>query len=498
MALKKVSLDYQPQAKQLALHQCSARQILYGGAAGGGKSMALRWDLITLCLENPGCQAYLFRRTLPELRQNHIVQIQRDMPAELGRYSHDRNAYEFFNGSILWFCYCEREQDVTRYQGAEMHIVGIDEAAHLTEFQISYLKTRNRLGSWKPNPKHVKFFPRFLMSSNPGGPGHSYLKAIFLDKSPPLTLFHDDSMRNAADPEDKGWPSMFIPARMTDNSYLDRGYEASFGGLPPELARALREGDWDAVVGQALHSLARERHMIRPFTPPRHWTRFMCMDWGTASPFSVGWYAVSEGAELAPREDWPARWLPSGAVIRYAEFYGWNGKSNQGNRMAPQQVAREIMRLETERGDVMDYRVGDNEMWAQKSGPSVMEWMMETDPRLVFQKSQKDRKRNYMEILARLAGNPRFLEDGFQEECPMFYATANCTHFWRTVPTLVLDDIDPEKGPGPKQEDHVYDEVAYALRSRPFVTTEEDRLWERHGDEIRNARRMNVDPYATA
>jgi hypothetical protein len=490
---------YEAQARQDRLHGTMARQILYGGAAGGAKSTSIRWDAISFCMANPGCQAYLFRRTRNELEQNHIVWIKRDLAGlELGTYSETRNAFEFKNGSTIYMCYCERESDVTRYQGAEMHWVGIDEAAHMTEFQLNYLKTRNRLGSWEPERDKDRL-PRFVMGSNPGGPGHNYLKQIFIDQAQPEAYFYDETMANPNDPEDQGWLSIFIPAKMSDNRYIDRNYEASFGGLPPELARALREGDWDAVVGQALHTLTRDRHQLRPFVPPRHWTRFMVLDWGTASPFSVGWYAVSEGAVIQSKEGWPERWIPEGAVIRYNEWYGWNGKANQGCRLSPQAVARGIVEREDERSEVMDYRVADSEMWAQKAGPAAMDWFENEDPRLIFRKSVKDRKRNYQEVLARLAGSPRYLEDGTEEEDPMFFCTANCVHFWRTVPSLTLDENDAEKGPGDRSSDenHVYDEVAYACRSRPYVTTELDRYEQVWGDEIRRARGQTTDPYAT-
>lgn len=495
--MAEVRLDYVPQARQRLLHETTARQILWGGAAGGGKSKGIRWDAYDFCLQNPGCQAYLFRRTMVELRDNHIKFVRQEIPDSVATFSETRNALEFKNGSTVAFCYCEKESDVYRYQGAEMHWVGIDEATHLTPSQINYLKTRNRLGGWKPKVDGGRL-PRFVMATNPGGPGHQYLKSIFIDTAPPETLFHDETMRNPKNPDDKGWLSIFIPAKMSDNAYIDADYEASFGGLPPELARALAEGDWDAVVGQALHTLSRERHQLRQFVVPKHWTRFQVIDWGTASPFAVGWFAVSEGAELKQSESWPSRWLPSGAVVLYAEWYGWDGRPNHGLRLSPQAVARGIVEREVKRGEIMDYRVGDTEMWAQKSGPSVSEWFIQTDPRLVMRQSKKDRKRNYQEILARLAGNPRVMKDGRVEEDPMFFATANCTHFWRTVPPLTLDETDPEKGPDTKQEDHMYDMVAYGCRSRPFVTTAEERYIAENWEDMKKARGRVADPYATA
>ena len=496
---REIILDYEPQPRQELLHLTKARQILYGGAAGGGKSKALRWDAITFCLQNPGCQAYLFRRTLNELQKNHIVKLKQEFPDHLGlgRYSETHRAEQFSNGSVLYFCFCEKEKDVEIYQGAEMHWAGIDEAGQMTPYMIGYIKTRNRLGDWKPQ-KDAGILPRFVLTSNPGGPSHSYLKSIFIEKSPPEKLFYDETMKHPNKPEDKGWLSIFIPARMSDNKFIDEDYAASFGALPPELAKALREGDWDAVVGQALHTLSRTRHCLRPFVPPKHWTRFMSIDWGSTAPFSVGWYAVSDGARLEGREGFPERWLPAGAVIRYNEWYGWNGQPNQGARLPAQTVARGIVSREEERADRMDYRIGDTEMWAQRGGPSTAEYFIQTDPRLVLRQAQKDRARNYAEFLSRLAGNPRHMEDGRIEEDPMFFVTGNCLHFWRTVPSLTLDDTDPEKGPDKSLEAHVYDEVAYGLRSRPFVMTKDDRWIQEHGEAEEEAIGKVDDPYATA
>ncbi len=496
--MTQIQFDYVPQPRQHLLHKTKAHQILYGGAAGGGKSKALRWDGITFCLQNPGCQAFLFRRTLNELEKNHIVPLKRELPNSLGIgvYNETRKCFEFKNGSMLWMCFCDKDADVNTYQGAEMHWVGLDEAGLFTPYQIGYLKSRNRLGDWKPEKDRDRL-PRFVMASNPGGPGHNYLKSIFLDRAPPETVFFDPTMRDPKNAADTGWASIFIPAKISDNKFIDAGYEASFGALPPELARALREGDWDAVVGQALHTLTRERHGLRPFKPPKHWTRFMVIDWGTASPFAVGWFTVSDGAELKGQEGYPDRWLPAGAVILYDEWYGWNGQPDQGCRLPPQAVARGIIEREAARGDVIDYRVGDTEMWAMKSGPSVQEWFMGVDPRLNMRKAEKDRKRNYQEVLARLAGNPRYMDTGAMEEDPMFFVGLNCLHFWRTVPTLSLDDNDPEKGPDTDLEDHVYDVVAYGLRSRPYITTTDDRWVEEYGEEMRRALKKKADPYTT-
>ena len=463
--------------------------------------MAVRWDGKLFCLENPGCQVYLFRRTLPELRKTHIDPLRLVFPDSLGlgKWHEEQKAFKFINGSSINMCYCEAEEDVKRYLSEEMHVVYLDEASTFTPTQIGFIKTRNRLGSWTP-AKDVNKLPRFVMASNPGGPSHSMLKRTFIDAAPPETIFYDKTMRDPDDPTDKGWKSVYIPARMSDNKYIDKAYRSSFGALSPELARAYRDGDWDVVAGQALHNLSRERHCLRSFVPPKHWTRFQCMDWGTAKPFSIGWYCVSDGGILKARDGYPERVIPSGAIIRYRELYGWaalntefrGDPEDKGCRWLGSKVASAINSIEYKHSDRMDYRVADGEMWAQRGGPSIISYFQEKG--LTYRRAIKDRTRNYQEILARLAGNEEYFEDGLVEADPMFFATDNCIHFWRTLPTLTFDSVDPEKGPNTKQEDHVYDEVVYACRSYPFVTTQLDRELE---EESEDSPKPRGDPYAT-
>lgn len=473
-----IRLDYTPQPRQALMHASPCRMILYGGAAGGGKSHSLRYDAITSCLQNPGLRAYLFRRTYKELEDNHIIPIQAEMPKELGNYLEGKKRFDFGNGSMLHFCYCENEQDVTRYQGGELHYLGVDEASHFSEYQLRYLITRNRLGGFKSQEKHL---PRVVLCSNPGGVGHDFLKAKFIDPAPPETVFID---------EEWGFPAIYIPAKMQDNRYLDKGYERQFQGLPPELVSALVEGDWDAIVGKALHSLNRHDHMLPQFVPPRHWTHFMSLDWGTAKPFSVGWWVVSEGLSVEDRKQDRTWWVPEGALVRYAEWYG--GNRNQGLRLESPVVAKEILRLEEERGDPpMDYRIADAAMWNKMDGPSIAERMRSVDPRMSLRPSKKNREMGYAEILARLKGEET--EDGY---LPMLYAMDNCRQWWRTMTTLTLDPNDPEKGPDTRQDDHCYDDTAYACMSRPYVTTEDDR-WKAENREELERIKGGIDPYST-
>jgi hypothetical protein len=493
---------YQPHKKQQFGHAIKATQLLYGGAAGGGKSAFLRADAITFCLQNPGCQAFLFRRTFGELDTNHIVHLRRMFPKEIANWNEGRKALEFLNGSSLRCCYCEIEQDLDIYQGAEMHWLGVDEAALFTPAMLIFLRTRVRLGNWQPAEESAQHLPRIAYASNPGGPAHDFLKQIFIAHGP-FRLFHDETSKNPKNPDSKGLLSIYIPSRMDDNPYIDMDvYAGQFYALGEQRARAFIEGDWDAIEGAALHNLTRERHMIRPFRIPAHWPIICGLDWGMATPYSVGWYTVSEGATIRNAQPHVGKdrdiYIPSGALIRFAEMYGWNGKPNQGQRLDSATIARKILDFEAANHIRVERRVADAAMWAASDGPSPLTKMVEASGgRLMFHKGRKDRQANYHEILSRLAGTPHYTQTGTIEDDPMLFVTSNCEHFWRTCPNLVLDKTSPDKGWEDKhQEDHVADELAYVCSVNPYIRTIEDYhddLYRAH----REAKQSNVDPYAT-
>ena len=520
-------VTYRPTQRQQLLHSTPATQILYGGAAGGGKSVGIRWDAYQFCLQNPGMAAYLFRKSRPELKRNHIDFIMTEIPQELASYNKQDAVLEFANRSKLYFCFCDSDDDVKLYQGAEMHWLGLDEATHFTPFQINYLRTRLRLGSFQV--RDTRFLPRMVLATNPqGGPGHSIIKRVFVDPAPPETPFRDkttaikerkDAAGEVVRPKFEGKTTIFIPSKMSDNPHLDEDYEGQFNGLPAELAKALIDGDWGTVVGAALHNLSEKRHMLpqlKLLDPKRrdpletnHWTHFQVIDWGTAKPFSVGWYCVADhGFEIKCKRRDITTYVPEGAVIRFAEWYGCeDGKEDTGIRMPSEAVARGIRQREDRWGlPKMDYRIGDSQMWAQSDGPSPQEKMGRHQ--VFLRQAKKDRQANYEEVLSRLAGNPTYVKDkGKTEQHPMFFVTEGCESFWRTVPSLVLDETDPDKGPAkvrPKQEDHVYDEVGYGLRSRPFVI-DADQRFRKDADSYKElyqqaqeeAGSTSVDPYYT-
>jgi hypothetical protein len=211
------------------------------------------------------------------------------------------------------------------------------------------------------------------------------------------------------------------------------------------------EGDWDIISGQAFEKLRRDIHCIDPFEPPADWMCFGSLDWGSTRPFSFGLWAVANGNPLLD-----GRTYRRGAIIRWNELYGWNGKANEGQRKEASDVAEMIRsRIGTRK---LTYIAADPSMWKVDGGPSIAETMLRYG--VVLRKSDNSRLAGYVQVRQRINGD----EDG-----PMLYATRNCHDgFWRTMPDLVMDerkveDVDTD------QEDHAYDDTRYGCMSRPWM-----------------------------
>lgn len=468
--------------KQRMAIESVATEILYGGAAGGGKSYLMRVAAIAWCRAISGLQVYLFRRTNPDLLLNHLngacsfyELLAPYMQAGTVSITAKPSKISFANGSNIHLCHCQNDNDMYNYQGAEIHVLMIDELTHFSESVYRFLRGRLRTGSLTIPDKYKGMFPRILCGSNPGGLGHSWVKQSFIDNATPMQI-------RLMTKDEGGLKRQFIPALLQDNPSQDAEYADRLSGLgSPDLVAAMLDGNWDIVAGAALEKLRRDKHMLRNFTVPDSWTKFTVIDWGTSKPFAVGWFCVcDDNMLLKAKDDWPAKLVPRGALILYREYYGWNGKPDEGCRMESTEVAKKILEIEANVGEDIDYRVGDEAMWSEHDGPSTEERMrIATDNRYVMTKSRKGRATNYQEIRARIAG-----EDGV----PMFYATESCQHFWRTVPSLQLDELHPEKGPDTHQEDHMYDVVQYACSSRPYVTTKRDRYEEDRAEAQKNSK----------
>ena len=446
-----IFMRYAPTDRQREFHASTADEVLYGGAAGGGKSYAICWDAFMRCMRYPGTHAYLFRRTYPELEMTLIRTMLSIVPKELGRYTARNHEMRFVNGSCAHFCHLSNEgEGLLKYQGAEIHWLYMDELTHFTKAMYDYLRTRLRARS------DLGIVPCVRCASNPGGPGHAWVKARFVDST--HGGLHPCRMEVKSEVLGCGQEReiRYIPATVRDNPHITGDYVMELEQKPRALRDALLLGKWDAFDGQAFPEFTDDprhyddglhTHVIRPFDIPWHWPRYVSFDHGYTRPYSFGVWAVDE----------------EGRVYRYKELYGCvQGEANRGVMLTPGEIGQNLARLledETREG-VPVMGVADPAIWDRSRGMSVEEQIRRVNAGVCFCRGDNTRLPGKMQLHERL----KFGEDGR----PMLYVFTTCRDFIRTIPSLAYDRRKPEDI-DTAGEDHIYDETRYFLMSRPIA-----------------------------
>ncbi len=249
-----------PTKRQKEFFASRARFTAYGGARGGGKSWALRRKLVAMCLRYNGISCLLVRRTMPELRSNHVIPFLREYGGIVS-YSESEKALFFSNNSRIALGYCATDKDALRYQGQEYDVIAIDEATQLSEFRFSILKACLRGSNHFPR--------RMYLTCNPGGIGHSWVKRLFVDRD----------FRSGENPEEY----KFIPAQVYDNPNLlnaDPEYVTSLRSLPPRLRDAWLFGKWDVFEGQFFPEFDASVHLCEPSVIPKNLKKLIAVDYG--------------------------------------------------------------------------------------------------------------------------------------------------------------------------------------------------------------------------
>ena len=396
--------------------------VLYGGAAGGGKSYAMLVDPLRYA-HRAAHRALIIRRSMPELRE--LIDKSRELYPKAFpgcKYREVEKLWNFPSGAKVEFGFLERDADVYRYQGQAYSWIGFDEITHLpTEFSWNYLASRLRT----TDPEII---PYMRCTANPGGVGAHWVKKRYVDAEIPNTSFIGQD----------GLQRKFIPARLEDNPYLalDGRYEKMLKALPPTQRRQLLEGNWDVNEGAAFTEFSLDNHIIAPFEIPIHWERIKGIDYGYASESACIW------ATIDPSD---------GTLIVYRELYK---KGLTGHDLG-------LIITEMELDDPFAVSgVLDTSAWSQTgtTGPTVGETLVRQGHKL--RRADKNRIQGKIQIHEYLklqqSGRPRL----------QIFNT--CPSLIRELQSIPLDKSKPEDV-DTHAPDHAYDALRYLIMSRPRV-----------------------------
>lgn len=461
-------IDISLHKQQTKALEIPANELLYGGAAGGGKSHLMRVVAIILCSEIPGLQVYLFRRHYADLYKNHLEGAG-SFTELLAPWIESKfvkiveNEIRFWNNAKVHLCHCQHEKDVLKYQGAEIHVLLMDELTHFTEKIYRFLRGRCRLGGLDVPEKYKSKLPLILAGSNPGGIGHNWVKRTFVDFAPPMAC-------HAAPRSEGGMVRCFIPAKLEDNPTLlknDPDYEIRLEGLGnPALVKAMRNGEWNIVAGGAFDDVWSDRVIIPKFNVPKGWRVDRSFDWGSSKPFSVGWWAESDGTE-AIMSDGSKFCPPRGTLVRIAEWYGTREiGTDEGLKLSASEIAQGVLSFERDMmasgqiNALANPGPADNQITssiranidtiAQEMAKHGVTWT-ESD------KSPGSRVNGLELVRSRLREASKEIP-----EAPALYIVDSCRATIATIPTLPRaknnpDDVDSST------EDHIYDEIRYRV-----------------------------------
>lgn len=428
-----------PQTNFLA---ASEREVLYGGAAGGGKSYAILADPLRY-MAHPQFSGLILRHTTEELRE--LIWKSQEMYPKIYpgiKWSERKMQWQHPSGGKLWMSYLDRDEDVMRYQGLSFSYIAWDELTQWpTPFAYNYMRSRLRTAA--PD------LPVFMRATtNPGGPGHQWVRKMFIVPSAPGKSFYATDVETGqtltypkghTKEEQPLFKRKFISAKLADNPYLaDSGdYETMLLSLPEHQRKQLLEGNWDIAEGAAFSEFNRAIHVVEPFNIPSSWPRFRSADYGYGSYSAVLWFAVA----------------PDESLVVYRELYV--------SKVLAEDLA--VMVMNAEGDEKIRYGVLDSSCWAKRgdTGPSIAERMNMRGCRWrPADRSAGSRVAGKNEVHRRLQIDPIT-----EQPRMMFFNT--CTQIIADLPTLPIDKTNHEDINTKVSNDHTYDALRYGIMSRP-------------------------------
>ncbi len=414
--------------RQHAFLTATAFEVLYGGAAGGGKSYGQLLDALMYAQKYPGSRQLMLRRRYTDLEKSLVRKAREIYPREIYSYHESKHTGTFKNtGSIIDFGYCDLERDVYNYQSLEYDVIRFDELTHFTESMYVYLISRCRGAN--DYPKQIK------STTNPGGIGHTWVKERFIDIGPPDTVHTvKESTR------------IFIPAKLQDNHFLmqkDPDYIKRLELLDERERKALLDGVWDLDEGRYFREWNRDVHVIEPFVIPSDWNKYIALDYGL-DMLAAYKIAVDNNNRAYVLE----------------EVY--TGKDNGGNGLIVSEAAAEIKSLIG--NDKIRYIYAPPDLWNRQkdSGKSIAEIYRDNGVRL--ERVSNDRVAGWLGLREWL----KPYSDELGNTIADIRIFSNCINLIRTLPAIQLDPRNPSDCmTDPHELTHAPDALRYFVSGRP-------------------------------
>lgn len=455
-----MTIHFQLYPKQQRALMSSAQEILYGGAAGSGKSYMMRVLAIVLCMEIPNIKVFLFRRMYKELYINHVHSpdgflrmLKPFIDAGDVVFNKSDGVFNFYNGAQIYLCHAQHESDIHQYLGSEIHCLLIDEATQFSETMIRFIRTRVRLGGLEVPLKWKKLLPKIIYGTNPGGISHAYFKRGFVR--------HGEGHVFKAPIQDGGMTREFVPARSKENLVMmrnDPNYSERIMGLGDDrLAMAYLEGNWDLEEGNAFSDLWDTNvHVVHQIEIPRTWKIDRAHDYGYSAPCATAWFAESDGTAAIINNR--KMILPRKSLVMIHEQY-LADKEDRGLRLLPYEIGQRMHDYEAANGlrTVTQAGPADASIFDKDRGQrSIHDEYVARGMR--FTKSDKkpgSRERGF--VLVR-QGLKAAASGNFEQ--PWFLVARHCVHTISQLPELPVDPENPQDVYS-SANDHLYDTIRY-------------------------------------
>lgn len=448
----------------------TAQEILYGGAAGSGKSYMMRVLAIVLCMEVPNLKVFLFRRMYKELYINHVyspdgfqTMLKPYLDSGDVTFNKSDGCYNFFNGAQIYLCHAQHENDINGYLGAEIHLLLIDEATQFTEKMIRFIRTRVRLGGLQVPERWKSLLPKIIYGTNPGGISHVYFKRGFVS--------HGEGHVFKAPIQDGGMTREFVPARAKENVIMlrnDPNYSDRIMGLGDDrLALAYLEGNWDLEEGSAFDDLWDANvHVVQSLEVPRTWRIDRSHDYGYSAPAATLWWAESDGTSVIMNDRKVV--LPRKSLIVISEKY-FADKEDKGLRLLPNELGAQMKAYQDGQGLTMRTEAGpaDTSIFDKDRGMiAIHDEYLKFNMR--FTKADKrpgTRERGFVltRQMLKAAVTRNF-------EQPWLLVMRHCVHTVSQIPELPIAADNPQDVDS-AANDHIYDTLRYRVLKSQLVAS---------------------------